>query len=199
MWSVVATDFFKIRVPSDVKRRVAAVARRKLLTESAWLRSVILRELASVEAADSDHIAGQASAVARSSCTQTRESASSARVYVRLRTDDRLLLDARAEARGMRRATYLSVLTRSHLRRLAPLPEKEYLALRQSISELTAIGRNINQMAKVANRDGRLPGSLREEFRGILTICEALRDNTTALLKANLTSWEQGYPSGHGD
>src|SRR6185369_10368098 len=129
MWSVVATDFFKVRVPSDVKRRVAAVARRKLLTESAWLRSLVMRELASVETADSEHIADQVAAVARSYRTQTEEGASSTRVYVRLRSDDRLLLDARAEARGMHSATYLSVLARSHLRRLSPLPEKEYLAL----------------------------------------------------------------------
>jgi hypothetical protein len=29
----------------------------------------------------------------------------------------------------------------------------------------------------------------------MLKVCEALRDNTKALLKANLTSWE----SGHGE
>lgn len=192
MWSVVATDFFKVRVPSDVKRRVAAVAKRKLLTESAWLRSVIMRELASIEAIGSELFADQAAALARSCRTQTGEGTTGARVYVRLRTEDRLLLDARAEARGMRQATYLSVLTRSHLRQLNPLPEKEYLALRSSINELTAIGRNINQMAKVANQDGRLPTSLREEFRAILTICEGLRDHTRELLMANLASWKSG-------
>lgn len=95
----------------------------------------------------------------------------------------------------MRPATYLSVLTRGHLRRLAPLPKDELLALRHSISELSAIGRNINQIAKAANHGGRLPGSVREEFRAMLKICEALRDNTDALLMANITSWE----SGHGE
>jgi hypothetical protein len=92
----------------------------------------------------------------------------------------------------MRPATYLSVLARSHLRRLTPLPKDELLALRRSIGELAAIGRNINQIAKVANRDGRLPGSVPEEFRAMLTICEALRDHTKALLVANLASWESG-------
>jgi hypothetical protein len=199
MWSVVATEFFKIRVPPDVKRRVAAAAQRKLLTESAWLRSVVLRELALVDATDSELIADQAAAVARPCRTQKGEGTSSARVYVRLRIDDRLLLDARAEARGMRPATYLSVLTRSHLRQVTPLPQKEYVALRHSMNELTAIGRNINQMAKVANQDGRLPGSLREEFRAILRICEGLRDHTKVLLTANLASWKCGYPSEHSE
>ena len=95
----------------------------------------------------------------------------------------------------MRPATYVAVLTRSHLRRLAPLPKDELLALRRSIGELAAIGRNLNQIAKAANDGGRLPGSAREEFRAMLKVCEALRDNTKALLKANVTSWE----SGHGE
>ena len=92
----------------------------------------------------------------------------------------------------MRPATYLSVLTRAHLRELTPLPKDEFLALKRCIGELAAIGRNINQIAKAANEGGRLPGSVREEFRAMLKICEALRDNTKALLKANETSWSTG-------
>jgi len=34
---------------------------------------------------------------------------------------------------------------------------------------------------------------VREEFRAMLKICEALRDNTKALLKANLRSWSVGH------
>ena len=95
----------------------------------------------------------------------------------------------------MRPATYVAVLTRSHLRQLAPLPKEELLALRRSIGELAAIGRNLNQIAKAANDGGRLPGSAREEFRAMLRVCEALRNNTKGLLKANVASWE----SGHGE
>ena len=51
----------------------------------------------------------------------------------------------------------------------------------------------LNQIAKAANDGGRVPGSAREEFRAMLKVCEALRDNTKALLKANLTSWECGH------
>jgi hypothetical protein len=111
---------------------------------------------------------------------------------VRLRAEDRLLLDARAEARGLRPATYVSVLVRSHLRQLAPLPKDELLALKRSIAELATIGRNINQIAKAVNEGGRAPGSVRDEFRAMLKICEALRDDTKALLKANEISWQTG-------
>ena len=117
----------------------------------------------------------------------------SGRIYVRLRQDDELLLAARAAARGMRPATYVSALTRCHLKAVAPLPKEELLALKRSISELASIGRNINQIAKAANEGTRFPGYAKEEFRAMLKVCEALRDNTKSLLKANLTSWELGY------
>ncbi len=93
----------------------------------------------------------------------------------------------------MRPATYASVLLRSHLRQLAPLPKDELLTLKRSIAELGSIGRNINQSAKVVTGGGEVPGSLRSEFWAMLTVCSALRDHTKALLKANLASWMAGH------
>lgn len=65
------------------------------------------------------------------------------------------------------------------------------MALKQSISQLGLIGRNINQVVRGIHQ-GRVPTSVREEFRGMLTICTALRDHTKALIKANATSWSAG-------
>jgi hypothetical protein len=93
----------------------------------------------------------------------------------------------------MRPATYVSVLIRSHLRNLTPLPKDEFLTLKRSIGELASIGRNINQIARAVNEGGRAPDSAREEFCAMLKICEALRHNTEALLQANVTSWETGH------
>ena len=114
------------------------------------------------------------------------------RLCVRLRAEDQLLLRERAAARQMAAATYASVLVRAHLRSPSPLPKGELLALKRSIAELASIGRNINEFARVANEGARLPSSVREEFRAMLKISEALRDNTKALLKANVNSWEAG-------
>lgn len=192
---MVATEFVKARLPLELKERVKVLAERQLLSESAWLRRLVVRE---VQATDGDRAAGTCSVALAGKDRaghRRREVASrrSGRVYMRLRGDDRLLLEARAEARGMRPATYVSVLTRCHLRQLAPLPKDELLALKRSVGELAAIGRNINQIARAANEGGRLPSSVRDEFRAMLKVCEALRDNTKGLLKANLTSWESGY------
>jgi hypothetical protein len=116
-----------------------------------------------------------------------------ARVYVRLAPDDRMLLRERAAARGMAAATYISVLVHSHLRNLAPLPKDELLALKRSVAELSAIGRNLNQIARALNQTGKAAGPGREDLHAMLKVAGALRDHVKALLKANQISWEHGH------
>jgi hypothetical protein len=86
-------------------------------------------------------------------------------------------------------ATYVALLVRSHLRAAPPLPKIEYLALRQSVLELTNLGRNLNQIARAMNQGGRpaLPG--RAEVGAMLKVAEGLRDHFRELLKANERSW----------
>ena len=115
------------------------------------------------------------------------------RLTVRIRPDDQLLLRERAAARGMAAATYVSVLTRSHLRSLAPLPKAEWLILERILTELGKLGRNINQIARAANRGERISDPEATQFRAMLKICEALRVKTKELLLANARSWQQGY------
>ena len=114
------------------------------------------------------------------------------RLTIRLRPDDQLLLRERASARGMAPATYVSVLVRSHLRSLAPLPKDELLALTRTIAELGGIGRNLNQMARAVNRGARVAEPGREHVAAMVRVCSALRDHVKELLSANLRSWEQG-------
>ena len=94
----------------------------------------------------------------------------------------------RATARGMPSATYVSVLVRSHLRNLAPLPKEELLALKRSVAELGAIGRNLNQIARAANQGGKPAGPGREDLKAMLRVAEGLRDHVKALLRANQIS-----------
>ena len=188
------TEVVKARVTAETKREIAEAAAREMLTESAWLKRLLVREIRAARDPAATQVVPRRVERARRHGGH-RGGPCERPILVRLRTEDRLLLDARSEARGMRPATYVAVLTRSHLRRLAPLPKDEMVALRRSIGELAAIGRNLNQIAKAANDGRHLPGSAREEFQAMLKVCEALRDNTKALLKANLTSWE----SGHGE
>lgn len=196
MWPVVAMSFVKTRLTPAIKRPVTAVAEQEFLTESAWLKRLVVRELQAVNSGPDAATTptSSTSGLCLNQLGKERRSRSR-RVYLRLRPEDRQLLEARAAARGMRPATYVSILTRSHLRRLAPLPKDELLTLRRSIAELAAIGRNVNQIASFAHKCGRLPPSLRQECWAMLKVCEGLRVHTKALLMANLASWESGYHS----
>ena len=164
----------------------------RLLTESTWLRQLILKELRAVDSEDRlERHVGALGAAVRGRCSMRRVPVSG--LYVRLRQEDRLLLHERAAARGMASATYVSVLVRSHLRSLAPLPKDELVALKRAVSELGAVGRNLNQIARAANQGACVTGGGHDEFRAILKICGALRDHTKDLIKANSASWTSAH------
>ena len=141
-----ATEVIKTRITPETKARVAEVTQAQLLTESIWLRRLVLRELRAAQSESGPrHHAGGPAEGARGQCSNPRAAGSS--LHVKLRPEDRLLLHERAAARGMPSATYVSVLVRSHLRALAPWPKDELLALKRAVSELGAVGRNLNQIA----------------------------------------------------
>jgi len=166
-------------VNRETKTRFAAVARHQGLSDSALLKRLIDTMLQAGNAPDGEATGGRVVRVSRFS--------------IRLRPDDQLLLRERAAARNMPAATYVSVLTRAHLRSLSPLPKEELLALRRTVSELGSIGRNLNQIARSVNQGERASGPSREDVRAILRVCEGLRDHVKGLLSANIKSWEQGY------
>lgn len=185
-----ATEILATRITPEIKERVAGVVRAAFLTESIWLRRLVLRELRHAAGGEARHH-GRVSAADRTPCSDQRAPGSS--LYVRLRAEDRLLLHERAAARGMASATYVSVLVRAHLRSLTPLPKDELVALKRAVGELGAVGRNLNQTARAANQGARVGGLGQDEFRAILKICEALRDHTKSLIKANSASWISGH------
>jgi hypothetical protein len=188
------TETLKTRVSPEMKLQANAIADRELLSEAAWLRRLVIRAiLARNDASGAESDLLRPESIPAPTSTSSGNNGAGKPMLVRLTTEDRLLLDARAEARGMRPATYAAVLLRSHLRQLTPLPKDELLALKRSIAMLASIGRNINQIAKAANQGGRMPDSAGAEFRAMLKICVALRDNTKGLLKANETSWRTGH------
>jgi len=176
-----ADAFIQCRVTPEMKTLVRKLAEREQITESALvkellqvvLRTAALQGFPKLDALD----------------RPKRDS----RLYIRLEPEDRQLLTGRATQRGMPSATYVSLLVRSHLRGVTPIPKEELLALKQSIGELKAIGRNLNQIAKALNQDSRAMVPGRQEVNSMLRVAEGLRDHFKALLKANEKSWVQGY------
>jgi predicted DNA-binding protein len=174
-------SLIRCRVSDEVKGLLQTIAAQRQITESALVRQLIE---AMVQMATDARIADGA---------DSKRVVRDARLYVRLAPDDRILMSDRAKARGMPSATYVSVLVRSHLRNLAPLPEEELLALKRSVAELGTIGRNLNQIARAANLGGKPPGPGREDLKSMLRVAEGLRDHVKALLRANQLSWDQGH------
>jgi Bacterial mobilisation protein (MobC) len=172
-----ADAFIHCRVTSEVKALVRRVAEREGINESALVKQLL------------DTLVRTQAVAALPAPAVPDKVNRGARLYVRLAAEDWRLLKERSSARRLPSATYVSLLVRSHLRGAAPLPKAEYLALRQSVLELTAMGRNLNQIARALNQGGRpaLPG--RTEVGGMLKIAEALRDHFKGLLKANELSW----------
>jgi hypothetical protein len=174
-----ADHFIVARVSSETKARLHALAERQHLSESALLRRLV--ELVLLKAGLSPIV------------TETPTGARplrTARLMIRLCTDDQILLGDRAAARGMAPATYVSVLTRAHLRSLAPLPKEELLALKRTIGELGSIGRNLNQIAHAANQGQLVTSPGRNDLEAMLRVCGALRDSLKRVLLANLKSWQ---------
>ena len=112
-----ADSFIQCRVTLETKALIHALAGRERITESALVRQLLETVLRTTTSG--------VTPAARSPERVTRD----ARLSVRLAPDDRALLTERAAARDMAAATYVSVLVRSHLRGLAPLPKAELLAL----------------------------------------------------------------------
>jgi len=165
-------------IDAETKRRFASAAARQGLSESALLKRLVDQMLAT----------GSEESVAPVVQADPRD----ARVTVRLVPEDRALLRERAAARTMPAATYVSVLVRSHLRQVAPLPEQELSALRSAVNELAALGRNLNTMTRLLQQDSRAVVPGRNEVLAMVKICEALWDRVRGLIKTNLVSWEVG-------
>ena len=164
-------EVLKTRIAPQLKLQAKAIADREFLSEAAWLKRLVVREIRSI------HGAGMAE---QEPCRPARSRHPAPVVQVRVRADP-----TRHQLQDLQ-----SLALHEEAVRLA----KAAPALVQQ-AQGTLIRRNLNQIAKAANDGGRVPSSAREELRAMLRVCEALRDNMKALLMANLTSWE----SGHGE
>jgi hypothetical protein len=162
-------------VDEELKRKFSAVAASRGISESAFLKQLVEFALVGVSP--------ELALTARPP-TEVRDT----RITVRLIPGDWLLLRERAAARGMRAASYVSTLTRAHLRSLSPLPDREIEALQAIAVQLAVMGRNIRTIARTAPSAGLTP----DHTRVMLKLCEAVRDHIRTLLSTNIRSWESG-------
>jgi len=170
------------RVSREAKARLHAIAHERGVTESDLLKKLVDVVLLQSTGLPDLHVAEPAGAVSRN-----------ARVFVRLRPEDHVLLQERAAGRGMAAATYASIVLRTHLRGVARIPDREFAELKRAVAGLGAIGRNLNQIARVANETRRVDGPSTQDLHAVLRACTALRDRMKELLHANSVSWETSH------
>lgn len=164
-----------------MKERFRAVARQQGLSESALLKRLVDTALLGT------------GVITAPTTEPVDPVATGGKISVRLRPDDLVLLRERARVRSLPTSTYVSLLIRSHLRNLAPLPTTELMALRRSIAEVGAIGRNLNQIARALNQGEQPNGPSRSDLQALLRALTGLRDYTKGLINVNLASWEAGH------
>ena len=175
-----ADAFIQCRVTSETKALIQALADRERITESTLVRQLleVVVRTSAVSGMPPPEVTGRPNR--------------NTRLYVRLDPSDRLMLKERAAARCVPPATYVAALVRSHLRGIAPLLKEERHALDRAVAEVTAVGRNLNQMVRALNR-GQSAAPRRDDVQAMLRVCGALRDHVKALLAANEKSWDQGH------
>lgn len=170
------------RVTPETKARLHALAQQHQVTDSVLLKRLVEMALLQTTGVSDAQVVEPIEPMPRD-----------ARVYVRLRPEDHLLLRERATGRGMATATYASIVLRVHLRAAPPLPERELAELKRSVAELGAIARSLNQIARVANQTGRMPGLSSQDLHALLKACSALKDHVKGLIKVSNDSWETGH------
>jgi Bacterial mobilisation protein (MobC) len=169
-------------VSREAKARLHAIAQDRGATESELLKKLVDVALLQSTGMRDLTVAEPVGAVSRN-----------ARVFVRLRPEDHTLLRERASGRGMAGATYASIILRTHLGGVARIPDREFAELKRAVAELGAIGRNLNQIARLANETRRVSGPSTQDLQAVLRACTALRDRVKELLHANTVSWETSH------
>jgi hypothetical protein len=119
MFDMAASPCIQCRIDPQLKLRLQAIAVEHGLTESAVLKRLVVGAIGMAPASYATVLAVEP--IGRR-----------ARIYLRLRPGDHALLHERAAARGLASATYVSMLVRTHLRDVSPLPDRALAELRHS-------------------------------------------------------------------
>lgn len=166
------------RVEKATKAHFRSMAMERGLTESGFLRAVILA------------VAGEDSGIDQ----PVEPIAGRAKVYRMMVRLPMFLVDAaraRAQSKGMAPSRWLASLAQSNLMRQPVMTDDELITLRSSNRELAAIGRNLNQIVRALNNDfdGRERVE-REMLEGLRQEVASIREIICALVRASQQSWE---------
>ena len=174
--TVKARKHLAIWVSPATHQRVKSLAEQRELTV-AGLLSELLEELLDAEQLDS-------------AAGPTKRAVRHDRMTIRLRPGDVKAVGSRAGARRMKPSTYIAALVRAHLVQDPPLPPTELAALERATAELSAIGRNLNQIARAVNAGAPAPAGTASLVGRSVEAVEAVREATKVYVRKAVAGWE---------
>lgn len=96
----------------------------------------------------------------------------------------------RAAGQGMGESPYLALLIKAHLSGKPAFTQPEMDVLRQANLELTAIGKNLNQVVRILSASNNKADAIRmEEMKKLAVIVLSHREHVRSLIRANLAAW----------
>lgn len=165
--------FLSVRVSEELKAGWRAMARSAGLSEGELLRQVTSSILARNQPSTKTGGDGRSEQAARGTVT------------LKLKAHELAALEAAARALGWKRNTWAVNLLRRHLFTEPRPTEQELTALYESVAQLVAVGRNLNQIAHALHRDSRFGESVTlERLDQLRAVVDRHLERTRALLNA---------------
>ena len=173
------TKLLKTRIPTEMKVRLAALAKRRGINKSTLMRQLIANALG-----ESMPIEELGADVHQPRAPEQR------RVAARLNAADRRALRDRAKARNVTMSRYLAALIRAHLRNdIRPLAA-EMAMMRELIVELNRLSTGLNHLVRAANEGVVWAAPLKEILEQILGEFQKLGVRLGAFGQASREPWK---------
>ena len=185
MTSAPRSAVISMRVPSETKASLAALAVRHQLSESGLLSKLVdevLKSNASAGRRIDDPVVERKSAFLVASADD--------RITLRLRRGDRTLAAERAGGRGMKTGSYLALLIHNHVRGTAVLPPHELDTIKGVAAQLAALGRQLRLFGMPNTLAEPAASELRDVVARTRHEVEVARQVTADVVRRNLISWE---------
>lgn len=171
------SPILKARFDADTHARFLAVAKARGLKESELLRLAVNRELGQAPAGPAE-------------VEPDPEQADHDRITVRMPAFLMTAMKGRARSQGMAPSRWIAALVQSNLTRHPVLTDAELQAVEASTRELTAIGRNINQIARALNEAHFQTERVRlDRLAELGEQINKVRDAIRVLVRASRNAW----------
>jgi mobilization protein MobC len=179
------TDFIRFRIQADLKAALFALAEKRRLDVSKLIIGEITRLIREDEEGAPTPPSSPINAPSETQHALTGQ------LCFRPLPGDELYVKQYAEGRQLAPGILLKLVLRGWINKHAPMPRDELLALGVTSNQLAAIGRNLNQFAKLAH-SGRWPDSqeLRVLIEDTAQLTQQVSEEIDAVVRANLNSWE---------